>query len=283
MEIRNATSGEIQRAVALSQEIFDHNIRIVDLEHVRKTRQGGDVHKVKLGVHRTHKHRQGELTDYAPGCRISWTGRTVAAACWHVHGIFFDSLLTVQPKASIKVGPAWTDAPNQLIRRKGDKAVGNWRDWDAGSVFEPVKMSQLCYCTNKGLYIQRGLNRTTLAGQPYTAADIGCYIDEHWGQYATARLVEFAYNHGFSDPEIVSIALRHLESMGPSDSSQITDNEWELLQWAADDVETWLNDVWADESVIFHWYNGGFYLSLMCADFDSSEGCKREACICQMY
>lgn len=89
--------------------------------------------------------------------------------------------------------------------------------------------------------------------------DAGCWIDGHWGQYAVARMIEIAADLGYQD-SAVDIAARHLASMGPSDSPDITDEQYEDMLWAADEVEYWLNENVAPEGFSFGWYEGEFFL-----------------------
>jgi hypothetical protein len=73
----------------------------------------------------------------------------------------------------------------------------------------------------------------------------------------------------------VEIALRKLKFMGPdmarTDIPQLTDAEEEMLLWAADDVETWMNDNVAPKGFYFHWEDGEFFLSLVDWDDDDED------------
>lgn len=69
------------------------------------------------------------------GARRSWSGRRLVSACWHVHGYFFEELFKVNPLA--------------IVSSYGKKITidgGNWIDWNAGSMAQPVLMSKLCDC-----------------------------------------------------------------------------------------------------------------------------------------
>ena len=93
-----------------------------------------------------------------------------------------------------------------------------------------------------------------------TAADAGCYVDGHWGQYAVAHMIERATEFGWSDDELEDIAARHIASIGPSTSEPITDDEHEALSDASDEVEAWLNEHAAPEGYSFGWSDGEFFL-----------------------
>ena len=92
------------------------------------------------------------------------------------------------------------------------------------------------------------------------ASAAGCWIDGHWGQYGTARLVELAEAHGYSDAEDIRVAHKHLASMGPSTSPDLTDSEYEYLMDGDDSVTAWLNDHVAPAGHSFGWYDGEYFL-----------------------
>jgi hypothetical protein len=71
----------------------------------------------------------------APGGRLSPSGRRVAAACWHVHGDFFDALFEVCPDAVIV-----------SMGKKITKDEGNWQDQNIGSAYLPFMYSEACDC-----------------------------------------------------------------------------------------------------------------------------------------
>jgi hypothetical protein len=62
--------------------------------------------------------------------------RRVSAACWHVHGYFFDILFKVNPEAIVISGG------NKKITR----SEGNWIDWNIGSHYYPIMYSEACDC-----------------------------------------------------------------------------------------------------------------------------------------
>src|SRR5881396_4360841 len=87
----------------------------------------------------------------------------------------------------------------------------------------------------------------------------GCWVDGHWGRYGTARMVELAAEHGYSDPAaippfaslgVVACAASILASIGPSEHEATMDEE-NCVDEAADDVEAWMNDNIAPEGYSF--------------------------------
>jgi hypothetical protein len=134
VEIRNATVEQIQEALDIVNERYEGNIKFkrFDSKHTRH----GARSTVTLTVKDSHApgHRRGFSFGDRPAKRV-------AAACWHVHGHFFDALLKVCPDAVI------------ISRGRGrsgelsiDKNGGNWIDYNAGSVMLPVPMSEMCDC-----------------------------------------------------------------------------------------------------------------------------------------
>ena len=115
----NATSHELQQALELTNRNFNDNVKFKRIE------QTGSRVTFTLTV-KSSKDKGG---------RLSHTGRRIAAACWHVHGEFFDNLLAIQPEAWIKTG-----------QKKIDANGGNWEDWNIGSNYQPMYYSQACEC-----------------------------------------------------------------------------------------------------------------------------------------
>ena len=69
------------------------------------------------------------------GGRIGFTGRKVKAACWHIHGHFFDALFKINPAAYV-----WSQGG------KITKDAGNWQDRNIGSIMNPLMYSDACNC-----------------------------------------------------------------------------------------------------------------------------------------
>lgn len=69
------------------------------------------------------------------GHRVSYAGRRIPSACWHVHGDFFDALFNI--------------APDAVVYSRGitvTKGYSNWMDWNCGSKLIPFFMSEACGC-----------------------------------------------------------------------------------------------------------------------------------------
>ncbi|MFY1620061.1 hypothetical protein [Micromonospora sp. WMMD736] len=99
---------------------------------------------------------------------------------------------------------------------------------------------------------------------PAFASDAGCWIDGHWGQYATVRLMSLAVERGWRlSDEDDAIFLRLHVSAGSPSSPEASDGDWEALYeqgGLADQAEAWLNDHVAPEGFVFGWHDGEFFL-----------------------
>lgn len=111
--------------------------------------------------------------------------------------------------------------------------------------------------------------------------EAGCYIDGHWGQYGIARVIILASEMGWTDndaeaEQAVELAEKHLASMGPSDSPDLTGDEWEQLMYDADKAEEWLNDNKAMDGYSFGWEDGEFFYMHSSWWNDEDEDYERE-------
>ena len=119
MQIRNVTLTQLENALRLTNALFSNNIKF------RRCDQKKNAFIVTLTVKDSR----------APGGRRSLKGRRIAAACWHVHGAFFDALLEENDEAVIKTS-------RLTISAEG----GNWQDFDIGSPMFPMYYSEACDC-----------------------------------------------------------------------------------------------------------------------------------------
>lgn len=87
----------------------------------------------------------------------------------------------------------------------------------------------------------------------------GCYIDGHWGQYATDRLAEIAERIGWApdtwmqDPRKIR---RRAELYEISDETE--QDLWELFHACDDEIIEWLND--HTEDGVWGWQDGELFL-----------------------
>lgn len=126
MKIHVKNEGVLKSALMRVRADFDYNViwkRAPEYSH--DDRQGREVFNCTLTV----KDSRG------PGSRVGMNGRRISAACWHVHGYFFDYIFEYDPTAMI-------EAAGEKITIEG----GNWQDRDIGSMMFPLYYSQACDC-----------------------------------------------------------------------------------------------------------------------------------------
>lgn len=120
MIIRHVTAEELYQALHEVNKVFDGNICFRKLDQI-----GHKAYRVALYTHDSH----------GPGARISFTGRHMRYACWHVHGLFFEHLFLINNNVMIRSNGMKIDSPDD-----------NWQDWNAGNLLNPRMMSELCEC-----------------------------------------------------------------------------------------------------------------------------------------
>jgi hypothetical protein len=94
--------------------------------------KNGRTFSVRLSVHNSHG-----LGAKISRNRFGGNDRHVKAACWHVHGDFFEALFELEP--------------NAIVSSAGKKVTndeGNWQDWNVGSQMYPVQFSESCGCNS---------------------------------------------------------------------------------------------------------------------------------------
>lgn len=121
MIISNTEERDIDKAFKTVDKQFKKNLTVTK-EALSGT---GKRWRVRLSV----KDSRGS------GGRIGYTGRRVKAACWHVHGYFFEALPLT---SKIKAG--------NLTIIGGPDGEGNWQDRNVGSIIQPMYYSEACDC-----------------------------------------------------------------------------------------------------------------------------------------
>jgi hypothetical protein len=130
MEIVNVTEKDLKEALARINKKYENNIAFANFQQISKNR-----YNVTLRVKDSKKagHR------IACWAYVNGKVRRLPYACWHVHGDFFDTLLDINPNAVIY-------ALNRKIYKKGNEVIGNWEDWNIGSIMYPLYYSEACEC-----------------------------------------------------------------------------------------------------------------------------------------
>jgi hypothetical protein len=108
----------LEQALSYVNELFHNNI-------VMETEPRSFYYLVRLKV----KNNRGK------GARRSPNGRRLPNACWHVYGYFIDKIFEIDPEAVVHTA-------GEIFK----KETWYWKDWNAGSLMNPVYISELCDC-----------------------------------------------------------------------------------------------------------------------------------------
>lgn len=122
MTIKNITRAQLDNALAQVNKKYDDNVIYKDIESLNSK---GTRHRLTLRVSDSKKI----------GARISYYGKRLVSACWHVHGDFFDAVIDQNDQAVIRTG-------RMVIDQNG----GNWQDFNIGSMMYPLYFSEACGC-----------------------------------------------------------------------------------------------------------------------------------------
>ena len=129
MKVKNTTTTTMRDALKLVNKCYDGNIVFKTLESVGR----------QLSFTLTVNDSGGKGARHSTYPNAKGNYRRIAAACWHVHGYFFEALLELNPNAVIRSsGP---DGPIVI-----DVDGGNWQDRNIGSMMQPMLYSEACYC-----------------------------------------------------------------------------------------------------------------------------------------
>ena len=111
----------IKNALDQTNKKFDNNLIFKKFEFIGHTRDGMEKNQVTLTVKDSRE----------AGGRRGFSGKRVAAACWHAHGTFFDNL------------PEGTEI---IASGKKFYAGDEWIDRNIGSYCQPMYYSEACDC-----------------------------------------------------------------------------------------------------------------------------------------
>lgn len=136
MIARNCSIEELQAALDIINKKYAGNIKF---KHIGLT---GRRISFTLTVNSTSIGK-GKNKVSAPGTRRGHQGNRIAAACWHVHGDFFEALIHINQEAGVYSSGSLA---NPLTGKWITKEGGNWQDWNIGSSYRPLKMSEACDC-----------------------------------------------------------------------------------------------------------------------------------------
>lgn len=126
MLIKNVAEHQLYKALDVANEKFDGNLRFKRIERAGFTRAGREDWNVTLTV----------SSSKGKGARIGFSGRRIAAACWHAHGAFMDNL----PENAVIVVSGGRDGKMTLY------PGSPWVDRNIGSMMQPLYYSDACEC-----------------------------------------------------------------------------------------------------------------------------------------
>jgi hypothetical protein len=130
MKFLNCNENELHEALKRTNGYFAGNIEFRELEQTGKRSFRGTL---------TVKDSRGPGSRTSPfNFNPSGNPHRIKAACWHVHGVFFDELMAVNEDVKIR---------SNGTKIEGGK--GNWADRNIGSITYPVYYSEACDCNEK--------------------------------------------------------------------------------------------------------------------------------------
>ena len=132
MIVKNATYNDMQLALQALNKEYDNNIKFKRLD------SRGTKNFISFTFTLT------VVDSLKPGAKYNHiTERRIHAACWHVHGRFFDILLSICPKAIIETS---LGAKKAKIYIEYETVINNWKDSNVGSYHNPMFSSSKCHC-----------------------------------------------------------------------------------------------------------------------------------------
>lgn len=159
MKAFHATEDQLHIALTKVNKLYENNIRLYE------PRWAGSYLNFRLKV-----IQSGEI-----GSGMSPHSRQFrGAACWHVHGHFFDELFEVNPDC-------WVRANGKRI----DRQKGNWEDYDRGSQVDSLYASEACDCEFSKSLVGHLAGRKELA---VFIASLDCKkFKDVWSDYSYSR------------------------------------------------------------------------------------------------
>ena len=129
MIARNISELDLYEALALTNVSFRDNVI-----WNRKPDRVGKRYRFTLKVKSSLMRGAGKSPTHI---RHDGGRYRLATACWHVHGLFFNHLITINKKAIIE-----TTYGAGTISIEG----GNWVDYPRGNIANSIMASKLCDC-----------------------------------------------------------------------------------------------------------------------------------------
>lgn len=131
MLVKNLSLEQLKEAMKALNKKYDDNIQFNGCIAETETRI-----RFTLRV----KETKGKGARLGQGLTSKGNRRHLINACWHVHGDLFDLILNLEPKAIIYAGA------KKIYKDGLGRIVGNWEDWNIGSMINPLYYSEACEC-----------------------------------------------------------------------------------------------------------------------------------------
>lgn len=134
MIVKNVSMEDMHKALEETNRIYDNNVIFKGIEWKGKN--------IKFTL--TVKTSKGKGSKLSVGGLMGFGNpkKRVCAACWHVHGHFFDSLLTLNPNGIINISMT----NKQIYSTSYGVIYNNWEDYNVGNPYHPVHASETCEC-----------------------------------------------------------------------------------------------------------------------------------------
>lgn len=140
MYIRHVSEEDLSQAMGELNKIFNDNIGLDDVEQTNKSRGGGLTYKLRLGV---KDSKEAGSRRSMSMFKNDGSPYRIKKPCWHVHGVFFDLLLDINPKAVIVTT---FYGRKEIYKNREGETVGNWDNWEVGSYFQRSTIADQCEC-----------------------------------------------------------------------------------------------------------------------------------------
>ena len=132
MYFKNCTMEQLREALdVINKEYFNGNVRFNRLEQLSKNR-------IVATLCVNDSHGKGAKLGIAYFMGYGSHPRHTVNACWHAHGYLFDAILAINPSTVITT-------LNRQITIDSSQSE-RWRDWNIGSMANPVNFSECCEC-----------------------------------------------------------------------------------------------------------------------------------------
>lgn len=153
MQVKNSSIAELESALKIVNKKYDNNIQFKRIDKMGnkviftlKVKNANKKHGTTKGRALNYGYVMKQQNPNYPSGSYASSG----SACWHVHGEFFEALLSINDNAVI------TSVIGTI-----DKNGGNWQDKEVGAPYYGyLMMSDLCECSEWDFRVNDTLGNT---------------------------------------------------------------------------------------------------------------------------